>query len=594
MSRRVVLRRSGPFALAGRLAGWFVLMAWRFASGQPMDGRRRTDASFWHPGTGAVAMRMTDSEAFWSATAGRPATRWSLRAGWDRAARRLGTATALWVLLYGSRTARAVLGLAVLVAAGYGVLRAVQAVRQWQHMRDVVMPLHITLGKALGLPATLRPEDWLTVPVDYRSDPETTVRVQLPEDWAGDANARKAIVSIVVGKLSGEWDSAFHMAGRPYVSFRPAPTPPARVGLAELRPLMEAAPEPVFILGIGIRDSAVSINFDDDSPHLAVSAGSGGGKSTIAKVVNMQVLRKGGQAVFLDGKRNSHKWARGLPGVTYYRDTAEIHDALVRLGEEMDRRQRVTDELDDDPGFPRIAITFEEMNMVTPRLIRHWAAIKEKEDPKMSPALEALADISFAGRNVKMNLVGIAQKLTAKTFGMPGGEPRENFSYKLLARYQLPTWKMLAPEVWPAPKSTDHPGRAQLVGGGRARAVQIGNPSDSEAIEWATSGVRQHGTVTVSGDPGDLGEEAVTVTDRPHLSVVEDDGQPQRYTLKEAIEKGIIRTPDGEPASIKYDALRQAKSRDPEFPDGEKRGKSDTFTAEELNRWYRNRPRAVS
>ncbi|MGW1794259.1 hypothetical protein ACWCO0_25855 [Streptomyces tubercidicus] len=40
----------------------------------------------------------------------------------------------------------------------------------------------------------------------------------------------------------------------------------------------------------------------------------------------------------LDFKRISHTWARGVPGVTYCRDIAEIHDALIHLAQEGRRR----------------------------------------------------------------------------------------------------------------------------------------------------------------------------------------------------------------------------------------------------------------
>ncbi|SCD47319.1 hypothetical protein GA0115252_107210 [Streptomyces sp. DfronAA-171] len=47
---------------------------------------------------------------------------------------------------------------------------------------------------------------------------------------------------------------------------------------------------------------------------------------------------------------------------------------------------------------------------------------------------------------------------------------------------------MLAPEVHPAPKSTKHHGRAQVVSGGSARKTQILFFTEAEAREWATTG----------------------------------------------------------------------------------------------------------
>ena len=53
------------------------------------------------------------------------------------------------------------------------------------------------------------------------------------------------------------------------------------------------------------------------------------------------------------------------------------------------------------------------------------------------------------------------------------------------------SWRMLVPEIWPAPKKSTHLGRVQFVLAGTARAVQVGYLSDQEAIQWAGSGLAQ-------------------------------------------------------------------------------------------------------
>jgi hypothetical protein len=49
-----------------------------------------------------------------------------------------------------------------------------------------------------------------------------------------------------------------------------------------------------------------------------------------------------------------------------------------------------------------------------------------------------------------------------------GPEVREQFYTRILARYTVNAWRMLAPEIPPAPKSAKHTGRAQVVMGGTA------------------------------------------------------------------------------------------------------------------------------
>ncbi|MGW5578132.1 helicase HerA domain-containing protein [Micromonospora chokoriensis] len=83
-------------------------------------------------------------------------------------------------------------------------------------------------------------------------------------------------------------------------------------------------------LGQGAGDRPVTLSLRDDSPHIAVSAGSGAGKSVLAEPVAVQVLARGGRVVILD-RKGSHSWALGLAGVDYCAKPAQMHDALVRL-----------------------------------------------------------------------------------------------------------------------------------------------------------------------------------------------------------------------------------------------------------------------
>jgi hypothetical protein len=70
--------------------------------------------------------------------------------------------------------------------------------------------------------------------------------------------------------------------------------------------------------------------------------------------------------------------------------------------------------------------------------------------------------------------------------GRPGG-PRA-VRAPLLARYRMNAWRMLAPEIHLAPKSTKHKDRAQVAIGGTARETQALFFTDAEAREWATTG----------------------------------------------------------------------------------------------------------
>jgi len=564
MAKGSAVQRIAVLVAAALLARF----CWRWFTGAELDGVPRTDATWFLAAESPLDGR-------------RRVSRWSTRPRAVRAAvRTLGTAAAGLVLAVHWTGHDRVLVAGLVLAGVAGLSWTTWTLRRrlsrWRHFRRVVIPLHKALGNLLGISVSWRPEDWLDVPEDYVRDPDARVQVILPDVFSGTSEAKAQVTEVATAKLGEEWDSSFRTVGKPVLTLKKAPQPPAVVRFAELRPALEAAKESEIVLGIGSRDAVAKVDLDMESPHIALSMGTGGGKSTIGKLVAAQVLHRGGRVVILDGKRNSHRWAKGLDGVQYFRDTAEIHNALLRLGAENDGRMRIADDVD-DPEFQRVLVIFEEMNMVTARLAQYWAEIRGKDDPKVSPALLAHADIAFTGRSARMHLLDIAQKLTARTFGLPAGEPRENFGAFILGRYSLQSWRMLVPEIWPAPKKSTHLGRVQLVISGTARAVQIGYLEDQEAIQWAASGLPQPRPaapdVTVSAEVPELGEEAVTVT-------------PQ-ITLKAASsDQGAAVVPET------YDSLRAAKARDPEFPDGVKIDGRDRYDPEALASWSRNRERA--
>jgi hypothetical protein len=575
-----------------------------------MDGVHRTDAGWVRRGTRPVQN-------------GGRVSRWSILSRAERAAWRLGTAAALGGIGYGEWKAPqttdeslTAAGAAAAVAGGYA---AVRGALNWRHRRHWVRPLHLALEGPLGLPDGTWPASYLHIPRDYPERVEVG-RIDLPASYVGVGGGQAQIADIVKTKLGlSDASVTFKLAGRePHLVIRQTPRPPAKVLFAdaEIRELAEAAKESAPLIGLGPQRRPVSVDLDAESPHVLVSASTGGGKSVITRAMTAKALNKGALATVLDFKRHSHKWARGLPNVDYRRDIAEIHDALVELGEEGHRRNVIVDEWDGDeadaPVGPRHILLVEEANATISKLKRYWSAVRTKEDPKESPAIDALREILFMGRAVKLNVLLVAQSATAAALGGP--EVRECFATRILARYTRNAWMMLVPEVQPVPRSTRHVGRAQVVLGGVATETQVVFLTPDEARAWASSGTvasfatapqdarpaapedaRPAVTVTRHDDDGEsvyLGERPSVSRDvTPHLTLLK--GGPDavdippmptvppqipRYSLAAAAREGIV--------PMTADALRQAKRRDAEFPKDE----AGTWTADQLIRWYRNRP----
>lgn len=284
---------------------------------------------------------------------------------------------------------------------------------------------------------------------------------------------------IPVGDLIEKWDQVgIKVTGRWTVRKRP----PSEVGYEQVLEHIDRLPEWEFYLGQTAGHQSKTLSLQEDSPHIAVSAGSGAGKSVLAQLIAVQVLRRGGRVVILD-RKGSHRWAIGLEGVDYCTKPHQMHDALIRISALADERNDLALHEDEgwDPG-QRVFVICEELNATIGQLTNFWAETREKGDPKKSPAVSALADILFMGRSAKVNVLAIAQMLTARAIGGP--EARENFGIRCLARYTTNAWKMLVPEA-SMPRAGRKLGRWQVVIGGTATEVQVAYLTAKQARELA-------------------------------------------------------------------------------------------------------------
>lgn len=482
----------------------------------------------------------------------------------------------------------------VLSAFAAGTVYAGYAATDWTiqfpHRWNWINPLHATLCGPLGVPEDTRGSSYIKIHRNYHKREDVGV-INLPATFTGVDQS--TVTTIVKNKLGlTDVTVAYKLAGRkPHLVIRQTPRPPARVLFADHMALVTGAKESAPVIGVGPQMSTVSVDLDADSPHILVSASTGGGKSVITRTMASQMLHHGSQMVVLDFKRISHRWAAKLPQVNYCKEISEIHNALVELGREGHRRNKAVDAWEGDeadaPVGPRMAILLEEANATVSKLKRYWTSIRKTKadedgpaDPKESPAIDALRETLFMGRAVRMHVLMVAQSATAAALGGP--EVRECFATRILARYTQNAWKMLVPEVSPIPRSTRHIGRAQVVLGGVAKETQVMFMSEQEATQWALSGivadapnVSRH-AVTYTHVPALTSDDECDVTESvtPLLSVVK--ATERRYSLAEASREGIV--------PMTADALRQAKRRSgfPHSRDGK-------WTARELVDWYASR-----
>lgn len=533
----------------GKTSGWTI--AWRYLAGHHLDGARRTNYTFRYRATRDL-------------TNHGHASKWAHRAGWERSAIRIvGTAVTL-AILYGYLTDRAVTADACLGAlAGLGVGLAVRARFAWalaRHHHRVVRPMYQSMSQVIGGTAITAHSQaygddhkrYLKVPLSYRT-PSARVRYMVPATWEGDAASVRRLGAIVAKRLGGDWDVTHHAsAWPPYVEFMPSPEPPRAVSFAEIIAKIERARDSEIIIGMGTHGRTVSIDLDSESPHVALSMGTGGGKSSLLRLIVIQLIRKGCERIdIIDPKRVSHSWAKNIPGVYIHRTMADQIQAVSDFRKRMEARYEAL-ERDDTLTFPRQALLIEEQNSFMGYAKTYWEDYrnelpKEEKDktPKRPPVIGDIAYILFQGRQACMNVFSVFQRMSAAASG--GGDMRVNYGAKILARFDHQAWMMLV-GTRPIPRSSRIPGRGRFVLGDDDREVQFVLVSEDEATAY---GMRYAKTASDAFGP---------LTDVPADNAgADDDGPPM--TLREMCEAGII--------PVRYSAAKRTRSRAGDaFPSG--------------------------
>ncbi|MFD6712345.1 hypothetical protein AMK25_22390 [Micromonospora sp. TSRI0369] len=387
-------------------------------------------------------------------------------------------------------------------------------------------------------------------------DPDKGPRIDLTADTPYLTREQRQVVSSIVSSKIPVADlvETWHQVGpRVTATWTVRKRPPSRVGAEQVAANLAGLAEWEFYLGQGAGDRPVTLSLRDDSPHIAVSAGTGAGKSVLAELVAVQVLNRGGRVVILD-RKGSHRWALGLAGVDYCTKPTQMHDALVRLAALADERNQLAlHEAEDwDPG-PRVLVIAEELNATIGQLVNFWAEVRGKGDPKRSPAVSALADLLFMGRSAKVNVLAIAQMLTARAIGGP--EARENFGVRCLARYTANNWKMLVPEA-AMPRASRTLGRWQIAIGGQTTETQVAHLTVAEARELACP--RSSGTSQVNGPSSPAGDF---------------------LTLRQAVDAGVL------PWSYEA-AKKRLQRRVGNVPEARgKQGNADLYARHDLAAW---------
>lgn len=541
----------------------------RFFAGWPLDGERRTDSTFLR-------------KARRDLTPHQRASRWHHRPGWHRSAWRTGALAVALGSAYGYVKYRTALETGAIIAATLGITFEVWYLRRKfrlrKHMKHTVTPLYQTAAVIVGHPPNDNPKQYLNVPAAYRKMSKPVITFEFPPNWEGGINEQKRLHALFERRLGGDWKPAwYHHVYPPRVEFTPAPAPPDKVLLPDILPELEKNRAGTLVLGYGTSRSLITVNLDSESPHVALSMGTGGGKTSTLRFIIAQLKRQGCERIdIIDPKRVSHNWARNIPGVHIYRTMAEQIEAIHNFRLRMESRY---DALDTDPDmvFPRHALVIEEQNSWLSYAQTYWQDYRNECEPndrarmaKKCPAISDLAYCLFQGRQACMNIISVFQRMSAGASG--GGDLRENYGVKLLARCSPQTWRILTGTTMPREAKSRINGRGMFVLGNDFHQIQFAYMRERTAKDWP--GVPE-------AEWKDEAYEYALAGNVPMPENPEPEPEP-RITLREAADQKVI--------PMRYASLRKARTRarsdGSPFPVGLPSPAGSVYAPADLRAWH--------
>jgi hypothetical protein len=502
----------------------------------------------------------------------------------------------------------------VVVAMTVGIFAAIRVLIPWWATREerklYIYPAARQLARVTGSRFRRReavmqielPENFGEEIEDGR-EPEP-VRLYVPEVVLDD-NMKKRIANAVGSRLGlPEPIAKWTESGVPqvYCDLYPMAVPPASIEIADIMEEILASPIERPVIGVANGRRVIRMDLVNDSPHSLGSAASGGGKSTLYKLIAMQ----------LDFKKWSHlRWAGRIPGgrVLIEDEVERIHNVLCRVLDELLWRKSF--ELEDEAKLdllPTLDVFVEEINTLIDLLIDYWdsyvarekqaartavrlakdsgdeVAMEEAEEqyaaamglPKKSPAVQAIRYGVNLGREFRIHFHFIGQSIDAKAAG--GRNTRESFRTRFLARWDRKTWRMLADGIPFVACPSGAVGLWAHVHGSEYEIVRVPRVPDEVAVEFVLGGERPS-LPMFHGDPvptieGETGPAAL----------------PQAMPLSKIIEILPLKT-DGDRMTL--DALRTASKREgfPEPFEVGGAGKASLYVPEEILAWFRDRER---
>lgn len=368
---------------------------------------------------------------------------------------------------------------------------AVYGPRIWAVLRD-----------DLDLPEDEPREKWLLLPPSLAAE-DARIVIRLPWTWRGSEGDRENLSALVNSRVPGQWVARVSLTGETFTAVfthKPPPKPPAPEPECpavvpffdpDIQEAIANCKTGEIVLGKDTFGRIIICKLDGETPHWALSVGTGGGKSTFNQAVIVQAIAQGYHVIVVDVKRSSVKSMEGIPGVHIYKDPKNPQDmrrAVQWFKDEIDARSYVKDH-DPSVEFPGLLLIIEESNEFADVSKEWWDDNRKPTSDKEGPADRAtdpvwgdVASAARLGRFVRGNIIGVFQDLRDQALGGKG--LRNLFRLKLMGNYSTQQWKNVIGTT-PVPPSIDKAGRMLLVEGNSNTWVQTLYGEGDELKAWA-------------------------------------------------------------------------------------------------------------
>jgi hypothetical protein len=477
---------------------WLARLAWRFFSGRHLDGRARSDATFWRTGSEPLGEQYWASRGSW----------WAMRAGKHRLMVRVVAAAigvGLWRWRQGTEWALALTGGPLLGLASW---RACRAVVLWRHRRQLERPMSAALSPYLGV-SPMAVESGLRVRPDYMDADggEHLAALSLPDHWAATPDQRKLVEQVMEARFGVGLKFQWRTASYPMVlNVTRAPVPPGLVRLADWLDRIATLPLERIMLGLDAERSPRDWDTSREDPHIAIHGGSRRGKTSVLLLITVQIIRKwalavlrpgspactAGRVCYIDPKRVSSASLAGVPGVELHNDPRDVDGMWAGVAAFRELVEDRYDALAADPTleFQPALLVIDEVSQFAGMSAMHWRATKAKSDPALPPVWNDVATAVWMGAQARAHVVVAGQRLDYAILGGMLG----SFGVRLLAGYTPQDYARLVGQP-PFLRSQKPRGRFLLYEGGECTWLQLVKVDDPDGDytalrDWALGGPR--------------------------------------------------------------------------------------------------------